>query len=310
MKNSSKKISVSDFLKRWKKQLSLETINDKRTDNRLISDWKIEIPDITGPQFTRGHIHLITKETFSDINSLSGKEQKKLSERISDNQVPCIVFQKGLKVTDSTIFTRLKDTLPLLRTRRRNEDFLILAEKLLRGELASFSTLHGVLIDIHRLGVLILGKSGVGKSESALDLINRGSKLIADDVIEVRKIGSKLMGKGPENIRHLMEIRGVGIVNIKDLYGASSVMNERQIDLVIELDHWDQQKEYDRLGFDTLKYNIMGTEIPYMLIPVSPGRNTSTIIDVAVRNQLLKSSQYFEDDSDTIKLGTKQETDI
>lgn len=310
MKNSSKRISVSDFLKRWKKQLYLEALNDSRTDNRFITGWKIEIPDLTGPHFTRGHIHLITEDTVPDINSLSGSEQKRLSKLIIDNQVPCIVFQNKTNEADSKIFSDLKDTLPLLRTGLGKEDFLILAEKLLRDELAYFSTLHGVLIDIHRLGVLILGKSGVGKSESALDLINRGSKLIADDVIEVRKDGSRLVGKGPENIRHLMEIRGVGIVNIRDLYGASSVMNERQIDLVIELDHWDQQKEYDRLGFDTLKYNIMGTEIPYMLIPVSPGRNTSTIIDVAVRNQLLKSSQYFEGYSDTIKPGTTQETDI
>jgi HPr kinase/phosphorylase len=136
---------------------------------------------------------------------------------------------------------------------------------------------------------LILGKSGIGKSENALDLINRGSKLISDDVVEIRKsVSGELFGNGPERIKHLMEIRGVGIINIKDLFGRASVMDTRRIDMVIELTQWDLDTEYDRLGIDKNTYNIMGVELPYLLIPVKPGRNTATIIEVAARNQLLK----------------------
>ncbi|MFI5322875.1 MAG: HPr kinase/phosphorylase, partial [Thermodesulfobacteriota bacterium] len=143
----------------------------------------------------------------------------------------------------------------------------------------------------HRLGVLILGKSGIGKSECAIDLINRGSKLISDDIVEIRKVGaSKLVGNGPERVKHLMEVRGVGIINIKDLFGTTSVMDKREIDMVIELVHWDPDTEYDRLGMETSSYNILGVKLPHLVIPVSPGRNMATIIEVAARNQLLKMS--------------------
>ncbi|MCZ6638885.1 MAG: HPr kinase/phosphorylase, partial [Candidatus Dadabacteria bacterium] len=139
------------------------------------------------------------------------------------------------------------------------------------------------------LGVLILGKSGIGKSENALDLINRGSKLISDDVVEIRKsVSGELFGNAPERIKHLMEIRGVGIINIKELFGKASVMDTKRIDMVIELTQWDLDTEYDRLGIDKNTYNIMSVELPYLLIPVKPGRNTATIIEVAARNQLLK----------------------
>ena len=124
-----------------------------------------------------------------------------------------------------------------------------------------------------------------------LDLINRGSKLISDDIVEIRKVGSsKLVGNGPERIKHLMEIRGVGIINIKDLFGTTSVMDKREIDMVIELVHWDPDTEYDRLGLETSNYSILDIELPHLVIPVSPGRNTATIIEVAARNQLLKLS--------------------
>lgn len=152
-------------------------------------------------------------------------------------------------------------------------------------------TFHGVLMDIHRLGVLILGKSGVGKSESALDLIAKGSKFIADDIVEIRRISNtKLIGSGPENIKYLMEIRGIGIVNIKDLFGTTSVMDSREIEMVIELEQWDQNNEYERLGLETKSYKILDLPLPYVIIPVSPGRNIATIIEVAVRNQILKNS--------------------
>lgn len=169
-----------------------------------------------------------------------------------------------------------------------------MVNKTLQDNKASFTTIHGVLLDIRGLGVLILGKSGIGKSENALDLINRGSKLISDDVVEIQKsAASGLTGTGPERIKHLMEIRGVGIINIMDIFGSASVMDSRTINMVIELVQWDSNTEYDRLGIDEKKYKLLGEELPYLLIPVRPGRNTATIIEVAVRNQILKSSGTY-----------------
>lgn len=152
-----------------------------------------------------------------------------------------------------------------------------------------FTTAHGVLLDVYGVGVLIIGKSGIGKSESALDLINSGSKLIADDIVEIRKTkSSRLTGIAPERIEHLMEIRGVGIINIKDLFGKASVMDRREIEMVIELVQWNPDTEYDRLGVDVNTFSILDVELPYLQIPLTPGTNTATIIEVAARNQLLR----------------------
>ena len=153
------------------------------------------------------------------------------------------------------------------------------------------TTAHGVLIEIHGLGVLIIGKSGTGKSDAALDLISKGSKLISDDIVIVTKSSSdKLIGTSPNNTKYLMEIRGLGIINIKNLYGADSVINEKQIDIVVELAKWDSDTEYDRLGIEEKSFTILEVDLPYLLIPVNPGRNIATILEVAALNQLLKSS--------------------
>ena len=154
-----------------------------------------------------------------------------------------------------------------------------------------FTTAHGVLIEVGGVGVLIVGESGVGKSETALDLINRGSKLISDDIVEIRKsTSSRPVGKGPGRTKHLMEIRGLGIINIKDLFGEAAVKDSREIDMVIELTEWNPDTEYDRLGFDVKTYPILDVKLPFLQIPLSPVRNTATIIEVAAKNHLLRKS--------------------
>jgi len=205
--------------------------------------------------------------------------------------IPCIIAQRGISLNKKLIKVCEKENIPLFQTRLHAGQLLTLLNKILEDRIIHFKTAHGVLLDILGLGVLILGKSGVGKSENALDLINRGSRLISDDVIEINKSDSdELVGSGPERIKHLMEIRGLGIINIKDLFGRASVMEKRKIDMAIELVQWNSDAEYDRLGIEEYNYNIMGVELPYLLIPVRPGRNTATIIEVAARNQLLKLS--------------------
>lgn len=183
-------------------------------------------------------------------------------------------------------------------------------EKTLKNLSDLVTTMHGVLLEIRGLGVLIIGSSGVGKSDSALDLISKGSKLISDDVVVITKSGSdQLVGTSPNKTKHLLEIRGLGIINIKDLYGANSVLEEKEINLVIELTKWDSDTEYDRLGFEEKSYNIMEIDLPYLLIPINPTRNSATIIEAASLNQLLQSSnskskERILDQLDIVKTAT------
>ena len=153
------------------------------------------------------------------------------------------------------------------------------------------TTIHGTLLEVKSLGVLIIGKSGVGKSDTALDLINTGAKLIADDVVEIKLADTgELSGTAPDKTKHLMEIRGLGIINIKDLFGNKNILDNRNIDMVIELTLWDSNVEYDRLGIEDNHYNMLGVELPYILLPVAPIRNAATIIGLAVRNQIFQQS--------------------
>ncbi|HXK66604.1 MAG TPA: HPr(Ser) kinase/phosphatase, partial [Spirochaetota bacterium] len=155
-------------------------------------------------------------------------------------------------------------------------------------------TIHGTLIDVFGIGILLIGKSGVGKSETALELIERGHRLIADDLVEIKKIDeSLLMGSGSELIRHHMETRGIGILNVRDIFGIRSVRNRKRIELVAELQEWDANTHYDRLGIEEQVYTILDIEVPYIIVPVRPGRNIPIIIETAALNQRLKKMGVF-----------------
>ncbi|MGH6692966.1 MAG: HPr(Ser) kinase/phosphatase, partial [Gammaproteobacteria bacterium] len=158
--------------------------------------------------------------------------------------------------------------------------------------LAPSVTIHGTLIDIYGVGVLILGESGVGKSESALELIIRGHRLVSDDTVTVRRVGAVLNGTGADVSRYHMELRGLGIINIKDLYGVAAVRERKDVDLVVKLDPWQEDKEYDRLGLDERTYALLGVEVPFVEMPVGPGRNLSILLEVAARHHLLKRKGY------------------
>jgi len=163
-----------------------------------------------------------------------------------------------------------------------------------KEEGASGTTLHGVLTDVYGIGVLLLGESGTGKSECALDLVTRGHRLVADDVVElVRESNGIIIGRGPARIRHHMEIRGLGIINIESLFGVGAIRDKKRIELVIRLEEWDNQKEYDRLGLTPSTHRIFDVEIPMFLIPVRPGRNLAVIIEVAAMNHRLMKLGYF-----------------
>jgi HPr kinase/phosphorylase len=213
----------------------------------------------------------------------------------------CVVVTRDLEPPAELAAAADRDGVPLAVSRLTSAEFIAGVTQFLQRKLSPSTTIHGVLLDILGIGVLLLGKSGIGKSEAALDLVARGHRLVADDIVNIRRIGPNLVyGSGSGIIRHHMEIRGLGIINIQDLFGISAVRDVKKIELVIELSDWDQDAEYDRLGVDDEVYSILGEVLPLRRVPVRPGRNVAIIIEVAARNQLLKfmghhSAREFQD---------------
>ena len=201
----------------------------------------------------------------------------------------CIVVTRGLQPPPELAAGCDARRVPLLISQMVSADFIARITTFLQGKLSPSTSLHGVLVDVLGIGVLLLGKSGIGKSEAALDLVVRGHRLVADDIVNIRRLGPRLVyGAGSGIIRHHMEIRGLGIINIKDLFGVAAVRDRKKIELVIELVEWDPHREYDRLGVEERFFNVVGVDLPLSTIPVRPGRNITTLVEVAARNHLLK----------------------
>ena len=201
----------------------------------------------------------------------------------------CIVVTKGLDVPGILIDSCERAGVPLLRTPMLSSQAIDSIQSYLELQLAPTASIHAVLVDVLGVGILLLGKSGIGKSEAALDLVMRGHRLVADDLVEVRRTsGDVLVGWASELIKHHMEVRGLGIINIKDMFGVAAVRDEKKIELVLELIRWDHNEAHDRLGLDEMVYPILDVPVPLLRVPVSPGRNVSSLIEVAARNRLLQ----------------------
>jgi HPr kinase/phosphorylase len=201
----------------------------------------------------------------------------------------CVVVTRGLEPPDELVEACTEQHVPLMVSSMVTADFIGQVTSYLDQQLSPATSVHGVLLDVLGIGILLLGRSGIGKSEAALDLVVRGHRLVADDIVNIRRRGRDFIyGSGSGIIRHHMEIRGLGIINIKDLFGISAVRETKKIELVIELSEWKANEEYDRLGIDEQFYELLEADIPMLKVPVRPGRNVATIIEVAARNQLLK----------------------
>jgi len=199
-----------------------------------------------------------------------------------------VVIARGLEAPVELVAGCERASVPLLSSQLVTAELIVRITGWLTDRMAPETSLHGVLVDILGIGILLLGPSGIGKSEIALDLIVRGHRLVADDIVHIRKKAGFVFGSGSGIIRHHMEIRGLGIINIKDLFGVAAVRETKKLELVVELVEWDADEEYDRLGLDERRYEVLGVQVPVVKLPVRPGRSLSTIIEVAARNQLLK----------------------
>jgi HPr kinase/phosphorylase len=212
----------------------------------------------------------------------------------------CIVVCRGLTPPEELVEAAELRGVPVLVSQLMTAEFIVAVTGWMSDRLAPSTDMHGVLLDVLGIGVLLLGKSGIGKSETALDLVVRGHRLVADDVIQIRRSGSFVIGRSAGVLGHHMEIRGIGIINVKDLFGIAAVRETKRIELVIELHEWKEGEEYDRLGFDDRFDRILDVAVPAVQLPVRPGRNLATLIEVAARNQLLKvqgthSARAFRD---------------
>ncbi len=240
----------------------------------------------------------------TEINYLGdvGADARQLAvDTMMASEPACFIITRGLEPPAELVAACEADEVPLMVSSLVTAELIGRITKYLSSQLSPRTSIHGVLLDVLGVGILLLGKSGIGKSEAALDLIVRGHRLVADDIVDIHQRGRDFIyGSGSGIIRHHMEIRGLGIINIKDLFGISAVRDAKKIELVVELSEWEEHIEYDRLGLDSETYPVLDVEIPMLRVPVRPGRNVATIIEVAARNQLLKfqghnSAQVFQE---------------
>ncbi len=277
--------------------LGLRIVAGEAGFSRVISWGRIQRPGLALAGYEAfikpGRIQILGE---SELNYLDTMAPGVRSERISAIcalPVAAFVVTKGQVVPEDLIRECRLREVPLLVSDQTTSVVIQSITRILEDELAPSTTVHGVLVDVYGMGVLLLGDSGIGKSECALDLIQRGHRLVADDVVEIRKYpNGSIVGRAAEMIRYHMELRGIGIINIKHLFGVSAVRSSKSIELVIELQRWDPTKRYDRLGLDGETYTILDRSRPLLRLPVASGRNIALLIEIAARNELLKTQGY------------------
>ncbi len=280
------------------KEFSLEVICDKKDgEETLISSTDVNRPGInlTGffEYFDAKRIQIMGRMEFAYLENLSPEQRKKSIFSMFEQKFPCLVVTRGLEIFPEIKEAALANDIVVLRTTDSTSSFLSGLISYLNVELAPRITRHGVFIEIYGEGVLILGESGVGKSETAIELVKRGHRLIADDAVEIRRVSNRsLVGSSPQNIRHFLELRGIGIINVRRLYGMGSIKVTEKIDMIIKMEPWDSEKVYDRMGMESEYANILGIEVPSHTIPIKPGRNLAIILEVAAMNNRQKKMGY------------------
>ncbi|RKQ35558.1 HPr(Ser) kinase/phosphatase [Oceanobacillus halophilus] len=263
--------------------------------------------------YPKERLQLIGKTEMTYFLDLTEEEKIDRAEKLCTDVTPGIVISRGMEVPRELIAAADKAGVPILLSPRKTTRVTSRLTNYLEAKFAPFTAIHGVLVDIYGVGVLITGQSGVGKSETALELVKRGHRLVADDSVEIRQEDyDTLIGNSPPLIEHMLEIRGLGIINVMTLFGAGAVRSFKKIAMVVNLENWDEKKQYDRLGLDEDQMKIMDVSLPKATIPVRPGRNLAVIIEVAAMNFRLKRMgvNAAEEFSDRLTNMIEQENDI
>lgn len=297
----------------WQLVVESTDYNDRRLNTAKINRPGLQLAGFY-EFFTQERIQLVGKTEMAYINQLTSEEKFQKFADLMITKVPAIVFCHGMEPPEECLEAALEFNVTILKTPDDTSETVNNLLSVLNNYLAPRITRHGVFVEIYGEGVLILGDSGVGKSEAAIELIKRGHRLVADDAVEIRRIDSKtLVGKAPRLIRYYMELRGIGVIDVRRIFGSGSVKESQQIDLVVNLVHWNGEHIFDRLGTEVKNCNILDVEVPELTIPVSPGRNLAVILEVAAMNNRQKKmghnsalefteqlSKYFEDGEEDI----------
>lgn len=266
------------------------------------SEIQIDETDVTRPglqlmgfyeYFNPERIQIIGKMEFAYLSTIDETTRQQRLEALFAQRMPALVISRELPYFEEMLELAKKYEVPLLRSKESTSNFISGLIAFLNVNLAPRITRHGVLIEIYGEGVFITGESGVGKSETAIELVKRGHRLVADDAVEIRKVSNDtLVGSSPDNIRHFLELRGIGIINARRLFGIGAVKNRENIELIVEMEQWNPEKIYDRMGVDTQYVSLLGVKVPSLTIPVRPGRNLAVILEVAAMNNRQKKMGY------------------
>lgn len=267
-----------------------------------IDDIKISQTDVNRPAlqlagffdyFDSNRIQVIGHVEHTYMQKMEKDHGVAVLTKIFEYKVPCIVFCRSIEIEPEIIELATKHGVPILKSKKTTSSFMAEVIRWLNVELAQRISIHGVLVDVYGEGVLIMGESGIGKSEAALELIKRGHRLVTDDVVEIKKVSDDtLIGTAPDITRHFIELRGIGIIDVKTLFGVESVKNTQSIDLVIKLEEWNKDQEYDRLGLEETYTEFLGNKVVCHSIPIRPGRNLAIICEAAAVNYRQKKMGY------------------
>ena len=263
---------------------------------------EVTVPDVNRPalqlvgffdHFDSNRVQIIGHVEYNYLKTLDEEVKKKVCHELLEYKLPCVIFSKSLQPDEVFLELAEQHDVPVFNTTNRTSAFTAELTRWLNVKLAPCISIHGVLVDVYGVGVLIMGESGIGKSEAALELIKRGHRLVTDDVVEIRKVSDDtLVGSAPDITRHFIELRGIGIVDVKSMFGVQSVRDTQNIDLVITLEDWDKDKEYDRLGLEEEYTEFLGNKVVCHSIPIRPGRNLAIIVESAAVNHRQKQMGY------------------
>ena len=267
-----------------------------------ISDIQISTTDVNRPAlqladfydyFDGNRVQVIGQAEYTYMQKIGTERTIEMVRKIMEYKVPCIVFCRNLEVSEELIGIANEYKVPIFQTQKTTSSFVAEVIRWLNVELAPRISVHGVLVDVYGEGLLIMGESGIGKSEAALELIKRGHRLVSDDVVEIKRVSDiTLIGTAPDITRHFIELRGIGIIDVKNLFGVESVMDTQSIDLVIKLEEWNKDQEYDRLGLEEEYTEFLGNKVVCHSIPIRPGRNLAVICESAAVNHRQKKMGY------------------
>ncbi|SHK22472.1 HPr(Ser) kinase/phosphatase [Hespellia stercorisuis] len=267
-----------------------------------LSDRNVAVPDVNRPalqltgffdHFDSERVQIIGNVEYAFLETLDAEKKKEIYDQLLQYGIPCIIFSKNLEPEDYLLEKAQESNIPIFQTVQSTSPFSAELIRWLNVKLAPCISIHGVLVDCYGVGVMIMGESGIGKSETALELIKRGHRLVTDDVVELHKVSDDtLVGMAPDITRHFIEMRGIGIVDVKTLFGVQSVRETQNIDLVITLEDWNKDKEYDRLGLEDEYTEFLGNKVVCHTLPIRPGRNLAMIVETAAINHRQKQMGY------------------